>query len=350
GLSGAHADGPSAVDSPPALSGDGQIVAFASQATNLVADDTNSVGDVFVYDRQAKTTTRVSVGPNGAQATGGDSWAPAVSGNGRYVAFASDAENIVAGDTNNATDVFVYDRQAKTTTRVSVGPNGAPGDQISYSPSINGDGTVVAFLSAAHNLALGDTNDVIDVFIRDLTAGTTVEVKTPGGAPGNGASSAPSLSTDGQSVAFASAATNLVVGDTNNAVDIFVFDRRAGGLERVGVGPDVAQTDRDSETPAISGDGRFVAFTSHAVNLVPTDTNHRADVFVRDRRVGTTTRVSVASERLLQCPGSCPDGGSGTQASRPSTQPSISADGRYIAFQSAAPDLVSLDTNAAPDI
>ncbi|MCA1844643.1 MAG: hypothetical protein LC792_15915, partial [Actinobacteria bacterium] len=342
GLAGAQPDGPSAVDSAPALSGDGQIVAFSSQATNLVADDTNSVGDVFVYDRAKKETTRVSVGPGGAQATGGDSWAPSVSGDGRYVAFASDANNLVADDTNNATDVFRYDRQAKTTTRISVGANGTPGDEISYSPSISGDGSVVAFLSAAHNLAVGDTNDVTDVFLRDLAAGTTVEVKTPGGTPGNGESSAPSLSADGRSVAFASAASNLAPDDTNNAADIFVFDRAAGTIERVNVGPGGAAASRDSETPSISGDGRFVAFSSEAPNLVPTDTNRRTDVFVRDRTLGQTTRVSLGPVPGGQC--------AATQGDRPSLRPSISINGGVVAFQSTATNLVSLDTNAAPDI
>src|SRR5205085_9443575 len=114
GMSGAQANGPSGTDSPPALSADGHVVAFASQATNLVAGDTNGAGDVFVYDRSTKETTRVSVGPAGAQGTGGDSYSPSLSADGRYVAFASDATNLVPGDTDNATDVFVYDRQAKT--------------------------------------------------------------------------------------------------------------------------------------------------------------------------------------------------------------------------------------------
>ena len=327
GTNGAQANGPSGTDSAPALSADGQIVAFSSSATNLVADDTNTAGDVFVYDRGKKETTRVSVGPNGVQATGGDSYSPALSADGRYVAFASDATNLVgADDTNSATDVFVHDRQTKTTTRVSVGAGGVQTDQVSSSPSISGDGSVVAFVSLGHNLALGDTNDVPDVFLRDLKAATTVEVKTSGGMPGNAASSSPSLSADGRAVAFATAATNLVPGDTNNAVDILVFDRIAGTTERVSLGPGGAQGDRDSDTPSLSGDGRFVAFASDATNLGPSDTNKRTDIFVRDRRIAATTRVSLG-----------PD----VQADRPSTRPDISDTGRYVAFQSAATNLVA---------
>ena len=339
GLSGAQANGPSGTDSAPALAADGQIVAFASQASNLVAGDTNNAEDVFVYDRAAGATTRVSVGPGGAQA-GGDSYDPALSADGRYVAFASDAPDLVPGDTNSATDVFVYDRVAKTTTRVSVGPGGAQAGGVSSNPSLNRDGSVIAFLSDAHDLVTGDTNGdtVTDVYVRDLKAGTTTEVRSNGGAgpPADGPSGAPALSADGRTVAFASAATNLVAGDTNGVTDAFVFDRATGAVERVSVGSGGAPGDRDSTTPSISADGRFVAFASDATDLVPTDTNRRTDVFVRDRRLGLTTRVSVGPEAV--------------EGDRPSSQPRISADGRYVAFASAASDLVPGDTNSAPDI
>ena len=351
GLSGAQANGASATDSAPALSGDGQIVAFASQASNLVAGDTNDAEDVFVYDRAAKTTTRVSVGPGGAQA-GGDSYDPALSADGRYVAFASDAADLVAGDTNHATDVFLYDRTAKTTTRVSVGPGGVQGEGVSANPSLSGDGGVVAFLSLAHNLAVGDTNgdDVADVFVRDLKTGTTAEVRTSRGAgpPGDGPSAAPALSADGRSVAFASTATNLVPGDTNGVADAFVFDRLSGTIDRVSAGVGGAQADRDSATPSISADGRFVAFASDATNLVPADTNRRTDTFVRDRRLGTTTRVNLGTPpagRPVTATSPRP-----AEGDRPSGEPRLSADGRVVAFQSAADNLVAGDTNSAPDI
>jgi Tol biopolymer transport system component len=345
GRNGAQANGPSATDSPPALSGDGRIVAFSSAATNLVTEDTNTAGDVFVYDRARKETTRISVGAVGAQATGGDSYSPSISTDGRYVVFSSDATDLVADDTNSATDVFVHDRQAKTTVRVSVGPGGAQADGVSSSPSISGDGRVVAFVSAAHNLVAGDTDGVPDVFVRDLSANTTLEVKTAGGEPGNGASSSPALSADGRIVAFATEATNLVPGDTNEAADIVVFDRVSGGLERVSVGSDGALGNRAGDSPSISADGRFVAFSSEATNLVSGDTNKRADIFVRDRRIRTTTRVSV---------GPAPAGGGpaavALEANRSSARPSLSGDGRFAAFESGAGNLVPDDTNAAPDI
>jgi Tol biopolymer transport system component len=329
GPGGVQANGPSATDSPPAISADGQVVAFSSEASNLVADDTNGHGDVFVYDRKTGETARVSVGPGGVEATGGDSFSPAVSADGRYVAFASDATNLVSGDTNNATDVFVYDRQAKTTTRVSLAAAGGQTNDASFSPSLSADGSIVAFVSRATDLVAGDTAGGENVFVRDLKAGKNTRVSS------GGAAASPALSGDGRVVAFASGAATLVPDDTNGESDVFTFDRETGSIERVSVGPAGAQGDRASVAPALSADGRFVAFASDATTLVPGDTNQRADVFVRDRRLGTTTRVSV---------------GLGGQADRPSATPSISADGRFVAFQSAADNLVPGDTNSAPDI
>jgi Tol biopolymer transport system component len=323
GPNGAQANGPSAVDSAPALSADGQIVAFSSSATNLVVGDDNGVGDVFVYDRAKKETTRVSVGNGGAEPTGRDSFSPAVSADGRYVAFASDAANLVPDDTNNATDVFVHDRQARTTTRVSVGPTGAQATGgESYAPALSADGGVVAFISRATNLGPGATDGNDNVLIRDLKAGTTTRIGGAGGPEGS--VPGPALSGDGRFVAYSSTG------------DVFVLDRQGGTAERVSVGLGGAPGDRASTAPAISADGRFVAFQSDATNLVPADTNHRTDIFVRDRRFSTTTRVSL--------------GPSSVQADRPSTGPQISGNGRFVAFGSLATNLVPRDTNSAPDI
>ena len=357
GLNGGQPNGPSGTDSPPALSGDGTFVAFSSEASNLVAGDGNGLPDVFVHDRVKKETVRVSAGPNGTEATGGQvdggSWMPAISADGRWVAFASDATNLVEGDTNNATDVFVHDRQTRTTTRVSVGPNGAQGDDQSSAPSISADGNVIAFLSQARNLVTGDTNDEPDVFVRDLTAGTTTPLKSRDGALGDGASSAPALSADGRWVAFTSAATNLVPGDTNGAADVFLFDRGAATVEPVSMGVGGAQANRPSDAPSLSADGRFVAFSSAATNIVPADTNRRADVFVRDRRLAETTRVSRGPSDFCPPPNFCPGVvrcAAGPQADQPSLRPSISGSGRYVAFQSTATNLVVGDTNSASDV
>jgi Tol biopolymer transport system component len=326
-----------------AVSADGRVVAFQSDATNLVPGDTNGVVDVFVRDRQAGTTERVNVAADGAQANGGygftNSGIPALSADGRFVAFTSDASNLVPGDTNGVPDIFVRDRQAGTTERVSVAAGGAQANGFgSDTPSLSVDGRFVAFRSFASNLVPGDTSSVSDIFVRDRQAGTTerINVASDGTEAGN-TSDAPSLSVDGRFVAFRSGASNLVPGDTNGVPDIFVRDRQAGTTERVNVAADGAQANDGYSFPGgISADGRFVAFTSDASNLVPGDTGP-SDIFVRDRQAGTTERVNVAAD--------------GTQANGfGAYSPFLSADGRFVAFQSTATNLVPGDTNDIGDV
>ncbi len=328
---GLQADGASGT---PSISASGRYVAFTSSADNLVDGDTNSVADIFVYDREADTIERVSVAGDGAQ-TDAASAAPVISADGRYVAFESDADNLVAGDTNGCTDVFVYDRQTGTVERVSVSTGGVQGNLDSLAPSISADGRYVAFSSSAMNLVAGDTNMVADIFVHDLQGATTERVSlADGGVQANNASETPSISGDGRYVAFTSFASNLVAGDTNGFQDVFVFDRQAQTVERVSVASDGSQGTGD--TPAISADGRYVAFTTSASTLVAGDTNGVQDVFVHDRTTGETVRASVASD--------------GTQANGRSYAPSISGDGGYVVYYSRATNLASGDTNGVSDI
>ena len=216
----------------------------------------------------AQTTERVSVASNGGQADS-SSVNPAVSADGRFVAFESDASNLVGGDTNGLNDIFVHDRQTGTTERVSVATGGTEANGVSYTPAISADGRFVAFYSNATNLVGGDTNGTSDVFVHDRQTGTTERVSVAtGGAEANGGSSTAAISADGRFVAFHSDATNLVSGDTNGARDIFVHDRQTGTTERVSVATGGAQANSGSANPAISADGRFVAFYSVATNLV----------------------------------------------------------------------------------
>lgn len=282
----------------PAISSDGRWVAFESGASNLAPGDTSFYSDVFVHDRQTGTTTRVSDAPGGNTAIG-DSQNAAISANGRWVAFDSYSGDLVPGDTNSAYDVFVHDRQTGTTTRVSVGPGGAQttGNGFSESfPSISADGRWVAFASRAINLVPNDTNTFSDVFVHDQQTGATTRVSAgPGGSQANNASISAAISADGRWVAFESLASNLVSGDTNGTNDVFVYDRHTGvtTLESVGV-PNLLYGARH---PSISADGRFVAFESNAP-LVTGDTNFQTDVFVRDRLTGAISRVSVSSTGL----------------------------------------------------
>jgi Tol biopolymer transport system component len=264
----------------PALSADGRFVAFSSDATNLVAGDTNVSRDIFVRDRATDTTTRVSVATNGAQANN-DSIVPALSADGRYVAFASNASNLVPDDTNNRMDIFVHDRVSGATTRVSVASNGAQANNDSIFPALSADGRLVVFQSVASNLVPNDTNAAEDVFVHDCVTGATTRVSVaPNGAQADGYSVSATISADGRFVAFASMASNLVAGDTNGTRDVFVHDRQAGAATRVNVATDGTQANYDSESPALSADGRSVAFGSNATNLVPDDSNFAADIFV----------------------------------------------------------------------
>jgi uncharacterized membrane protein len=321
---------------PAAISADGRYVAFESLASNLVSGDTNGVRDIFVRDRYTGQTTRVSVASDGTQGNA-NSFAPSLSADGRYVAFESVASNLVSGDTNSREDAFVHDRQTGQTTRVSVAGDGSQGNERSARPVISADGRYVAFGSVASNLVSGDTNNFFDVFVHDRQTGQTTRVSlASNGTQGNEGSAQPAISADGRFVAFLSIATNLVSGDTNNSMDVFVHDRQTGQTTRVSVASGGTQANSNSLTPNISADGRFVAFESAASNLVSGDTNNANDIFVHDRQTGQTTRVSITSN--------------GTQANNTSNFAAISADGRFVVFNSNASNLVSDDTNNFFDV
>ena len=318
-----------------AISADGRYVAFESLASNLVSGDTNSAFDVFVHDRQTGQTTRVSVAGDGTLGNA-NSFAPSLSADGRYVAFESAASNLVSDDTNSREDVFVHDRQSGQTTRVSIAGNGTQANGSSVTPSISADGRYIAFNSVASNLVSGDTNNFLDVFVHDRQTGQTARVSVASnGTQGNEGSAQAAISADGRYVAFLSIASNLVSGDTDNNTDVFVHDRQSGQTTRVSIASNGTQANGSSFTPSISADGRYVAFTSVASNLVSGDTNSSRDVFVHDRQTGQTTRVSIDSN--------------GTQANNISTFAAISADGRYVVFDSLASNLVSGDTNGLFD-
>jgi len=265
----------------PVITPDGRYVAFYSIAGDLVAGDTNGMYDVFLKDTQTGTTTRISTGSGSSQATGGSSYLPAISDDGRFVAFFSFASDLVAGDGNSVPDVFLKDTQTDSTVRVSVDSTGTEGDLNSTNPAINGDGRYVAFTSLATNLVSGDSNATWDIFVRDTLTGMTTRVSTDGtGAQGNGSSNnLPAVSADGRYVAFQSAASNLVAGDTNGVSDVFVKDRTNGMTTRVSVDALAVEGNADSALPAFSADGGYVVFQSLADNLVAGDGNSQQDIF-----------------------------------------------------------------------
>jgi hypothetical protein len=324
---------------PKSISGNGRYVAFESAASNLVAGDTNSAYDVFVRDSQTNNTQRISVANTGEQADG-DSASASLSSGGRYVAFVSSATNLVAGDTNGHSDIFVRDRLAGTTKRASVASNGTQGDADSgfaEPPKVSDNGRYVFFESTATNFVPGDTNGTLDVFVHDFLTGNTNRVSVSNrGAQSSGSSYGPAISSDGRYVAFLSNSSDLVGGDTNNVTDIFVRDRLAGTTRRISIATNGTQGDGESDLPSISGDGRYVAYNSTSTNLVPGDTNGAFDVFVHDRQTNTTQRVSTSS--------------TGIQGNSDSRSAAISGNGRYVAFHSAASNFDSGDTNSDFDI
>jgi Tol biopolymer transport system component len=284
-------------------------------------------------------TERVSVDSSGNQGNG-DSIVPGISGDGRFVAFSSNASNLVPGDINGLRDVFVHDGQSGVTERVSVSSSGEEGNGNSdphteISISISGDGRFVVFGSWASNLVPDDDNGMPDIFVHARQTGETERVSVAsGGVESVGESQSPAISADGRYVAFGSWGEDLVPGDSNTWIDVFVHDRVTSTTERVSVsstGEEGNSSSGDDSQIYISADGRFVAFVSHASNLVPDDNNDEYDIFVHDRQTGETERVSVSS--------------AGAESNGFDWWPSISDDGRYVAFESGASNLVPGDTN-----
>ena len=393
---GAEANGESiSSGAKSAVSADGRYVVFESDATNLVSDDLNGWKDVFIRDRQLETTIRVSVNMDGGDANG-PSEGGAISADGCYVAFRSAAHDLVVGDTNWEWDIFVRDMQLGQTVRASVSVDGGDANDDSSGPCLSADGRYVAFVSSAFNLVSGpqnrlggvyvrdlqlgetvlasgawdggtadagawgvvisaggrhvsfvsgatnivsdDLNGLVDVFHHDLNTGMTLRVSVDeAGADADGRSGAPSIDASGTSVAFFSAATDLVAGDTNGQDDIFVRDLNPPfSTQRVSLSSDGQQGDLASSGPFLSFGARYVAFASWATNLVPGDSNAWQDVFLHDRWTGRSWRVSTD---LL-----------GIESNEWSGAPSITADDRLIVFRSGASNLVPDDTNGVGDV
>jgi len=268
--------------SQPSISGDGRFVAFSSSADNLVPNDNNEKQDVFVRDRINQTNELISVDSSGNQGNS-TSNQPFISADGRFVAFTSEASNLIDNDTNEAWDIFVHDRANHTTERISVASNGNQADGDSEVPSISRDGRFVAFTSQADNLDSNDANELIDIFVHDRVNHTTELISVASnGNQGNGQSWLSFISADGRFVAFSSDASNLVHNDTNENRDIFVHVRANHTTERVSVDRYGFEGDHDSDFPVISADGRIVAFHSWASNLTVNKISVQ-DVFVRDR-------------------------------------------------------------------
>jgi hypothetical protein len=319
------------------ISDNGEFVVFESNSNNLVVWDDNGVSDIFLYTRNTQQFTLISTGYNGH--ANGASYNPNISADGNIISFSSEATNIVMSDSNNESDVFVYNRTTGITDRISVSSTASQADaQSSNIASISDNGRYIAFWSPATNLVTGDTNNVWDVFIRDRSNNTTERVSVSStGVQAIGASSLkPRISADGGFIIFESHASNLVTDDTNSVADIFLRDISNNITERISVSSTGMQANGSSTNSNISADGRFIVFQSNATNLVTGDTNGFSDVFIYDTDHQTTERISVTS--------------TGAQANGVSYNPTISANGRYISFATDATNLLSGDTNGFRDI
>jgi Tol biopolymer transport system component len=318
------------------VSATGRFVAFESDADNLSAADDDSVTNVFVHDRDTRTTVVVSVTSDG-QPADDNSYNPSISADGRYIAFESHADNLSVADDDLWHDVFVHDRVTKKTTLISRTSGGAAADDDSQAPSISADGRYVAFESDADNLSGIDRGDVEDLFVHDrVTKKTTLISRTSGGAAADDDSSDASISADGRYVAFESKAYNLSAADQNGVRNVFVHDRETKKTVLVSRTSGGAAADSHSFTPSISATGRYIAFESQADNLSGADDDSVTDVFVHDRETKKTTLVSRTS--------------AGAAADDHSYAASISGTGRFVAFISRANNLSGDDLDAFRNI
>jgi hypothetical protein len=292
----------------PSLSADGETIAFSSRAIDIVAGDTDRTEDIYAKDLQSGTFTLVSSDAVGNKSNS-VSQLPSISANARYVAFESFASNLVPGDTNSTWDVFVKDTQTGGITLASADPLGNVGDGQSSNSTISGDGRYVAFTSHATNLVAGDTNNRADIFVKDLQTGAVVLVSTDSlGDLGDGDTSYPSISWDGRYVSFESTSTNLVAGDTNNALDVFVKDLVTGVIVRASTTADGGEGDSDSGGAYLSGGGQYLVFRSSATNFVTGDGNASPDVFLKDLQTGAIVLVSADGDGNPVNEGSYPAG------------------------------------------
>lgn len=321
---------------PISVSSDGRYVVFYSAASNLVSDDDNNGTDLFLLDQVDSSVVRLAIETSRANSNGSVTGGFVISETGQYVAYSSDATNLVANDTNSFTDVFMYNRATGGQELISKSSAGIQGNNLSANPRISDEGRFVVYRSLASNLVAGDGNAKNDIFYHDRTTGETLLIsESLTGTTGNDESLVADISSDGSFVVFDSKATDLVLGDTNGRSDIFLWTKVSGAVEKISINGSNQNPNGDSSNPKISANGRYIAYQSAATDLVIGDTNGRIDVFVYDLDLNTTQKVSVSTD--------------GVQANADCVVSDISWDGRYVLFTSTANNL-DMDTNTAKDL
>ncbi len=318
------------------ISGDGRYAVYESTATNLDAWDLQPQSDIFVRDFVLGDTRRISA-PTPTGAANGDSRRPSISADGRYVVFESQATNLVPGDGNNAQDIFLWDRASDALQRVSVRGDGGQANGDSANARISADGSVVVYESRATNLDPADSNSSLDIYAWTRATGAVRLCSlTHLAQNANRDCRNPAVSADGRRVAFDTEATNMVFWDTNNHADVFVRDLAGNQLWRASLGGTVTEGNGPSTRPTLSPDGRHVAFESNASTFISTDNNHQTDIYVRDLQFQITRRISVSA--------------TGAEGQMRSWEPCWSADGRHVSFVSESWNLVPGDTNNFADV
>ena len=320
------------------LAANGQSLAFISASKGITSDDNNDVTQVYWYDLRNKTTKLISKSNDGASSNQLSAY-PSISADGKSVVFMSQSDNLVANDTNNLSDIFLRDLRTSKTTRINVSSSGAQGDLgvTVGKTGISADGRYVVFSSSSSNLVTGD-DTTEDVFLRDVKAGLTTRISGRAKSSGwDGNSRYPSISSDGRYIAYQSASSKLIANDTDDTnSDIFVFDRSTKTTTKI-----TKNANGMSVLPTISGNGRFIAFISQASNLVTNDTNEAWDTFVYDQQTGKTERINLTPQ--------------GEQSVGDAMHYSLigvdlSADGRFVSFESGAADLTPDDTDKSSDV
>lgn len=312
----------------PVISADGRWVAFASRASNLVPDDTNGVSDMFVMDRTTGSVTRISVSSKGVQGNGPSTY-PSISADGRFVAFRSEASNLdLIDDTNQTADLFLRDRQAGTTTKVTVGWHGQEADDESSRSAMSADGRRIVFASKAGTLAREGVAGIWQIYLRDHPAEITGRISS---------GLNPAISASGDTIAFEAMSLTGIENDRGpfGMTDIYAYDHKTGAVSKVSQYSYDSHWAGHSEHAALNADGRVIAFESDS-SLIPEDGNRARDIYIYDQG---TQQLQIASRNGMH---GLANGRSG--------YPSLSADGRFVAFVSEASSLVAHDTNQVADI
>jgi len=314
---------------------DGRYVVFVSSATNF-SGSTGKHRQIFWRDRNTGITKMISTAANGEEGNG-DSFAPVIAADGKSVAFESYSSNLVGMDKNGVRDIFIWHAATNTIETVSTGENGKEADAESYEPSISGDGNLVAFTSTAGNIsstAKGISNN--NVFLRDIKAGTTIMISIDPIARKGGGGSKPSISYDGNRIAFYSHTSTLVPNDNNGIWDIFLWDKNAAALKRISLTAAGKEREQGNESanrvvsPSLSGNGRYIAYATTASNVVPGDNNNYQDVFVYDITTNSTVIVSNGTDGKP---------GNGDSPIGQGEKIAVSFNGEWVAFSTNATNL-----------